>query len=56
VRLTYILPLSAFSTLTVDSAICIIEDLMKALDRIPIWNCLGEVPAEVDDLKKLAGC
>lgn len=29
-----------------------IEDILKALDRIPIWKRLGEVPAEVDDLKK----
>ena len=29
-----------------------IEDLVKALDRIPIWQRLGEVPGEVDELKK----
>ena len=29
-----------------------IEDVMKVLDRIPIWKRLGEVPAEVDDLKR----
>lgn len=30
----------------------VIDDLMKTLDRIPIWKRLGEVPEEVDDLKK----
>lgn len=29
-----------------------IDDIGKMLDRIPIWKRLGEVPAEVDDLKK----
>ena len=28
-----------------------IDDILKALDRIPIWKRLGEVPAEVDQLK-----
>jgi hypothetical protein len=30
----------------------ILEDLMKALDRIPIWKRLNEVPSEVGDLKQ----
>jgi hypothetical protein len=30
----------------------ILEDMMKALDRIPGWKRLQEVPAEVDDLKR----
>ena len=29
-----------------------IDDVLKALDRIPIWKRLGEVPAEVDELKR----
>ena len=29
-----------------------IEDVLKALDRIPIWKRLGEIPEEVDDLKR----
>ncbi|MDP3316591.1 MAG: hypothetical protein Q8M47_11075 [Devosia sp.] len=29
-----------------------IDDISKLLDRIPIWKRLGEVPAEVDQLKK----
>jgi hypothetical protein len=29
-----------------------IEDVLKALDRIPIWKRLGEVPEEVDDIKR----
>jgi hypothetical protein len=29
----------------------VIDDIMKALDRIPIWKRLQEVPAEVDGLK-----
>ena len=29
----------------------IIEDILKALDRIPIWKRVQELPAEVDDLK-----
>lgn len=28
-----------------------IDDFMKMLDRIPIWKRLGEVPAEIDQLK-----
>ena len=30
----------------------IIEDFFKALDRIPIWDRLQKVPAEVDALAK----
>ena len=30
----------------------VLDDVLKALDRIPIWKRLGEVPAEVDDLRK----
>jgi hypothetical protein len=30
----------------------ILEDIQKSLDRIPIWKRLGEVPAEVDDLRR----
>jgi len=30
----------------------IVDETLKALDRIPIWRRLGEVPGEVDDLKK----
>jgi hypothetical protein len=29
----------------------IIEDIFNALDRIPIWKRLQDVPAEVDKLK-----
>lgn len=29
-----------------------IEDIFKALDRIPIWDRLQKVPAEVDALAK----
>ena len=38
----------------------IVDDVLKVLDRIPIWKRLQEVPREVDELKKriaaLAGC
>ena len=30
----------------------LIDDILKALDRIPVWRRLNEVPAEVDDLKE----
>jgi len=30
----------------------IVDETLKVLDRIPIWKRLGEVPSEVDDLKK----
>ena len=30
----------------------VLDDVLKALDRIPIWRRLGDVPEEVDDLKK----
>jgi hypothetical protein len=30
----------------------VLEDVQKMLDRIPIWKRLGEVPGEVDDLKR----
>ena len=29
----------------------ILDDVMKTLDRIPIWKRLNEVPEEVDSLK-----
>jgi hypothetical protein len=29
----------------------VLEDLLKALDRIPIWRRLQGLPVEVDDLK-----
>jgi hypothetical protein len=29
----------------------IIDDILKALDRIPAWKRLQEVPSEVDQLK-----
>jgi hypothetical protein len=29
----------------------LLEDVMKALDRIPVWKRLQGVPAEVDSLK-----
>ena len=29
----------------------IVDDLLSALDRIPIWKRLHQVPEEVDDLK-----
>ena len=29
-----------------------VEDILKALDRIPAWKRLGELPPEVDDLKR----
>jgi hypothetical protein len=28
-----------------------VEDVFKALDRIPIWKRLQELPSEVDQLK-----
>lgn len=30
----------------------VIEDIMKALDRIPVWKRLQEIPGEVDVLKQ----
>jgi hypothetical protein len=30
----------------------VIDDVLKVLDRIPIWKRLQEVPSEVDDLKR----
>jgi hypothetical protein len=30
----------------------ILEDILKALDRIPIWKRLQELPSEVDGLKQ----
>jgi hypothetical protein len=30
----------------------IVDDVLKVLDRIPIWKRLQEVPSEVDELKK----
>lgn len=30
----------------------ILEDMMKSLDRIPIWKRLQEIPSEVDALKQ----
>lgn len=29
----------------------ILEDIMKALDRVPIWKRLQELPEQVDELK-----
>lgn len=29
-----------------------LEDVLKALDRFPLWKRLSEVPAEVDDLRQ----
>jgi hypothetical protein len=29
----------------------ILEDILKALDRVPIWKRLQNVPDDVDDLK-----
>jgi hypothetical protein len=29
----------------------IVDDILRALDRIPIWKRLQELPSEVDDLK-----
>lgn len=29
-----------------------LEDILKALDRIPAWKRLQEAPAEIDDLKR----
>ena len=29
-----------------------IDDVLKTLDRIPIWKRLGEVPEEMDDLNR----
>lgn len=34
------------------SAMGIIEDILSAMDRIPIWKRLQQVPSEVDELKK----
>jgi predicted nucleic-acid-binding Zn-ribbon protein len=30
----------------------IIDDILKALDRIPVWKRVSALPAEVDALKK----
>jgi len=30
----------------------IVDETLKVLERIPIWKRLGEIPAEVDDLKQ----
>ncbi len=30
----------------------ILDDVMKTLDRIPLWKRLGEVPGEVDELNR----
>lgn len=30
----------------------VVDDVLKALDRIPVWKRLGQVPGEVDDLQK----
>lgn len=30
----------------------VLDDVLKALDRVPIWKRLNEVPEEVDDLKR----
>lgn len=30
----------------------IVDETLKVLDRIPIWKRLGEVPDEIDDMKK----
>jgi hypothetical protein len=30
----------------------IVDDILKALDRIPLWKRLGQVPDEVDDLQR----
>jgi hypothetical protein len=33
----------------------IVDDILKALDRIPVWNRLQQLPTEVDDLKARIG-
>jgi hypothetical protein len=33
----------------------VIEDVFKALDRVPLWRQLHEVPREVDELKARIG-
>jgi uncharacterized protein with PIN domain len=30
----------------------VIDDVLKAFDRIPIWKRLQDIPAETDDLKR----
>lgn len=30
----------------------LLEDIMKSLDRIPIWKRLQEIPTEIDALKE----
>ena len=30
----------------------VIEDIMKALERIPLWKRLSSVPSEIEELKK----
>ena len=30
----------------------VLEDFIGMLDRIPIWKRLGQVPAEIDELKQ----
>jgi hypothetical protein len=30
----------------------IVDDVLKALDRIPIWKRLGDIPTEVDELRR----
>jgi hypothetical protein len=32
-----------------------LDDLLKALDRVPLWKRLGSVPSELDDLKQRVG-
>lgn len=29
----------------------IVDDILKALDRVPVWKRVQELPSEVDDLK-----
>jgi hypothetical protein len=36
------------------AAMSIIDDLMKVLDRIPIWKRLQDIPNEVDGLRRIA--
>lgn len=45
------LPLSVSNIAFREGKISVIDDVLKVLDRIPIWKRLQEVPAEVDELK-----
>jgi hypothetical protein len=51
VLLICIRPLVAVISVTGERAMGVLEDMIKALDRIPGWKRLQELPSEVDQLK-----